>query len=450
MPLYSIGQTNVSGSILTNTTWTLSNSPYLVIDSVEVFPGVTLTIEPGVVVKFDSSKYLRINRGNLIAIGTANDSITFTCNNSGVVQPGAGWGWVEVLYSPLSRFNYCNFIYLDQGLWCESSTGNQINIKNSNFSYNYYFGLLAVLGFTTIDSSNFTYNILNGISWLYHGIISNSNISNNGLGIEIDNGTINNCIINSNQYGIDPGVAKINNCIIKYNQIGVYHSSDTKISNCIIDSNSTYGIEIGSHDSIVNCELKFNRTALVSGYGNHSNTSISGCTIENNLTGIEAPGSNFTIHCNKICNNSIYDVIYTDSSAMNLDVSNNYWCTFDQMDIQSRIYDGLDSNVYGVVSFLPIDTLNCPISTHIYPIENKTIIFSIYPNPAKNNFTIKSNLDLQNCKIEVFNMLGVMVYDETLNSEQQNIIVEIENGIYLVKILSKQKQLIKKLIIEKN
>ena len=44
-------QTNVSGGIFSNTTWTKANSPYIMTGPVVVFPNVTLTIEPGVVVK---------------------------------------------------------------------------------------------------------------------------------------------------------------------------------------------------------------------------------------------------------------------------------------------------------------------------------------------------------------------------------------------------------------
>ena len=79
-------QTNVDGNISTNTTWTLSGSPYIVISPVIVEEGVTLTIEPGVIVRFNrnpwdsigyESGYLRV-RGYLVALGTETDSIIFT------------------------------------------------------------------------------------------------------------------------------------------------------------------------------------------------------------------------------------------------------------------------------------------------------------------------------------------------------------------------------------
>ncbi len=73
-------QTNVSGGIFTSTTWTLVNSPYIVVDTIVVFPGVTLTIEPGVMVKFTNDTRIEIRQAKLIANGTSADSITFTSN----------------------------------------------------------------------------------------------------------------------------------------------------------------------------------------------------------------------------------------------------------------------------------------------------------------------------------------------------------------------------------
>jgi hypothetical protein len=45
------GATNVSGHLTTNTTWTTSGSPYVVTSNLFVDAGVTLTINPGVIVK---------------------------------------------------------------------------------------------------------------------------------------------------------------------------------------------------------------------------------------------------------------------------------------------------------------------------------------------------------------------------------------------------------------
>ena len=50
------GPTYVSGIILSDTTWTVADSPYIVTGNILVKNGVTLTIEPDVAVKFNSDK----------------------------------------------------------------------------------------------------------------------------------------------------------------------------------------------------------------------------------------------------------------------------------------------------------------------------------------------------------------------------------------------------------
>ncbi|MFM7582432.1 MAG: hypothetical protein ACKO9F_06895, partial [Caldilinea sp.] len=63
--------------ITSNTTWTRSNSPYLIDGNVLVNVGARLTIEPGVTVKF-AGPYLLLVEGTLVARGTAEQPITFT------------------------------------------------------------------------------------------------------------------------------------------------------------------------------------------------------------------------------------------------------------------------------------------------------------------------------------------------------------------------------------
>ncbi|MBK6346149.1 MAG: T9SS type A sorting domain-containing protein [Bacteroidales bacterium] len=88
LAVFRLSATDVSGPITSNTLWTVANSPYVVTGNILVMEGVTLTIQPGVEVRFDASKALQVN-GTLIAKGTAADSIRFTSNTT--QTPGA-WG----------------------------------------------------------------------------------------------------------------------------------------------------------------------------------------------------------------------------------------------------------------------------------------------------------------------------------------------------------------------
>jgi len=72
---YSSSGTPVGGYISENTTWTLDGSPYIVVEDVVVELGVTLNVEPGVVVKFTEGTNLVID-GTLAAEGNLTHTIT--------------------------------------------------------------------------------------------------------------------------------------------------------------------------------------------------------------------------------------------------------------------------------------------------------------------------------------------------------------------------------------
>jgi putative cofactor-binding repeat protein len=87
----SNAQTNVSGLISANTTWSLAGNPYIVVGNTMVDEGVTLIIDAGVTIRFDELMALQIN-GELKARGNSSSKITFTSNSS---NPTAGdWGFV--------------------------------------------------------------------------------------------------------------------------------------------------------------------------------------------------------------------------------------------------------------------------------------------------------------------------------------------------------------------
>ncbi|TFH00806.1 MAG: hypothetical protein E4H13_06545, partial [Calditrichales bacterium] len=66
--------TNVSGTIAVDSTWVVAGSPYIVQGNLTIGAGVTLTIEPDVIVRFNTNVNMLV-RGRLIA-----DQVQFTTN----------------------------------------------------------------------------------------------------------------------------------------------------------------------------------------------------------------------------------------------------------------------------------------------------------------------------------------------------------------------------------
>lgn len=79
--------------------------------------------------------------------------------------------------------------------------------------------------------------------------------------------------------------------------------------------------------------------------------------------------------------------------------------------------------------------------------------FSIFPNPAKDHFSVKlSNATNEKCETEIFNAMGELVSSVDLGNNatiQENIsISELSAGIYMVKTSLGNKVSVRKLIIE--
>lgn len=90
----------IDGTTITqDTTWTPSGGPYGIANTVTVASGVTLTIQPGTVVKFLANASLLV-RGNLVARGTPGNKIVFTTYSDPVYggngpTPAPGY-WKEI------------------------------------------------------------------------------------------------------------------------------------------------------------------------------------------------------------------------------------------------------------------------------------------------------------------------------------------------------------------
>ncbi len=71
----TLAQTVIGGVIDQDTVWTLTESPYIATETVEVIDGAVLTIEPGVEVAFEAGTSLNAELGVLIADGQGGDPI---------------------------------------------------------------------------------------------------------------------------------------------------------------------------------------------------------------------------------------------------------------------------------------------------------------------------------------------------------------------------------------
>ena len=106
--------TAACGSLLSDATWSLINSPYVVcLAGVTVPAGKTLTIDPGVIVQFAANSGNKINvQGTLVANGTAAQVITFT----GVTAIPGSWGGISAVGTALTPSHVSlNYVTLEYG-----------------------------------------------------------------------------------------------------------------------------------------------------------------------------------------------------------------------------------------------------------------------------------------------------------------------------------------------
>ena len=76
---FASASTFVFGDISENTIWTQEGSPYVIETNVNILPGSTLTIDPGVIVKFDGFSNIGMNVfGDLVVNGEENNKVYFT------------------------------------------------------------------------------------------------------------------------------------------------------------------------------------------------------------------------------------------------------------------------------------------------------------------------------------------------------------------------------------
>ena len=176
------GGSHVSGTLTNDTTWTAGGSPYVVTGSLSIPEGVTLTINPGTVVKFDHVYADLTVHGTLLAQGTSDAPIVFTSlkddsyggdtNGNGDATTPADRDWEGILLlstSGSSHMEHCvvkyaGYSYSDYklaGIYCD---GASPAITNCEISNNGTYGIRCENSSSPVidgaSISNHTYGIL--------------------------------------------------------------------------------------------------------------------------------------------------------------------------------------------------------------------------------------------------------------------------------------------------
>jgi hypothetical protein len=174
-----------SGTINFSQEWCAADNPHLVNGSVTVAGGVTLTIEPGVEVRFVSGVDLNINSGGtLLAEGMPTQTITFTTN----IDPPVPGSWRYFIFHGDSRASlaFCDLAYAGQSnypaLYVDSSG---VQLSNCSIHDNLVdaiqirgTGLAPTLQDLTIANNGGTAVYQNTIDMTPH--YSDLNVSGNG------------------------------------------------------------------------------------------------------------------------------------------------------------------------------------------------------------------------------------------------------------------------------
>jgi hypothetical protein len=228
-----------NGIITASQEW-LGGVTYIVSGSVTVPSGVTLTIEPGAVVKFALGRNITVESGGaLIANGTVPQPIAFTSINdesigavtNGVPTIPAAGDWDSIyLNGGQATFNHVTLSYgggpdsLNSGLISLIAPNSSLSISDSILTQGFYKGIQAEYG---------TANVTN-------------------------------CLVTGCDRGIQPGlsgptVVNVINCTIDNNNYGILaHGGVLNVANTIVSDSITAGIEYccGSSPALLeNCDV---------------------------------------------------------------------------------------------------------------------------------------------------------------------------------------------------
>ncbi len=429
----SSGIQNVSGTILTDTTWT-SDTTYVVDkNNVGVPPGVTLTIQAGTQIKFNDGYSLNVG-GTLLADGTSAQPIRFMSNTggawgrlffddssldartdlTGTYQAGNLLRWVRVegAASGIGCNNATPFLDHvtltgggmtcaggDTSLWIRDSdlSGNigitelssvdshllNSTFRNGNLDLPAYAEVLTstLTGNLTAYGSSLVFNTVAGGSIsLGSGAIENSTARG---GLSLNSGTAQNNIVTG---GITTASGSVLTNTVR--QAGITAGNGSTVQGNTVEDAPGWGVQATGGVTVTGNRLVGNLSGLlVSGAG-----LVQGNLVANNTgEGLEISG-NFTVVSNTFTGNGGHALVVSsgtpviqgnnlefntgtfdlvNNTANPLTAAANWWGTTDPAVIDTRIYDYLDQYNLGRVSYTP--ALTGPVQTAPAYVRHVTV-----------------------------------------------------------------------------
>lgn len=451
----SISQTTIADNETVSGVWSIENSPYILEGRTIVSDDETLTIDPGVEIRFKSSASSSISafeytsgnvgvlrvQGTLIANGTATQPILFTRNDTGF------WGTILIdeNASSNSSMEHCIIEYARE-------TRNVSGIT-SVVSFNG--GLSIFKNSMNIANNQFRNNNTNGLYiW---GADTPFDFSNNSF---YDNGSNGVVIIQSLVNGINNRF--YNNSFTASGAVSAIRSSNSTVYlfGNLIYNNDDFGIYTtnGGDNYLINNTIYGNGQGIRVETG--ANTFIYNSIVENNELNFatSAPGGAILEMRNSLTNDSDFPTNISDLSgnitgatAQFTDVDNNDF----SLENTSQCIDSGTQNITNF-EFPELDILDNPriknASIDMGAIEFQgtlgTLDFEftpqviLYPNPTNDKVNVISS-DFKSAKLySISGKLIKMDLSKTID------VTDIDEGLYLIKIETNEGKFITKKILK--
>ena len=357
--------TDVGGDITSNTTWTLAGSPYNVIANLRVIPNVTLTIQPGVEVRFISNTRLRVE-GRLVAQGSPSSRIKFTGSTqypgwwSGIFfrdTGGAKAGEDLLKEGAGNLLQYCTVEYAGAEAGAIRIQNSAVLVDHCTVRNNSTAGILVVTNpdLALTISFNEVYNNTYGGS---------------GAGISAIKSTVNDNVVTNNYAGGDGGgIFVVDSILVRDNIVahntsvddggGIYSSNSSLLDNFVhgnqadegggvyaVSSNMTGNTIVRNHANRVAAGLFFIGSSQFTQNTVVDNTTLAGFA----YGGVMLSGTPIVLN-NNFYANAPFDFVVQSASDVN--GANNYWGTTDTGTILGRIFDKNDDISRGLFLFQP-------------------------------------------------------------------------------------------------